>query len=96
MKEEQEQSKNQRLKQDYTDLTPETILAAVESLGYETSGRQLALTVMKTAYTAVSWNRVVPSLLNSIARTDGVIRPLLKSISSRWNYWNLKYPWWRQ
>ena len=31
------------LKQDYTDLTPETILAAVESAGYETSGRFLAL-----------------------------------------------------
>jgi len=34
---------NNSLKQDYTDLTPETILAAVESLGYETSGRMLAL-----------------------------------------------------
>jgi len=34
---------NNLLKQDYTDLTPETILAAVESLGYETSGRMLAL-----------------------------------------------------
>ncbi len=33
----------EQLKHDYTDLTPETILAAVESLGYETSGRQLAL-----------------------------------------------------
>ena len=31
------------LKQDYTDLTPETILAAVEFLDYETSGRLLAL-----------------------------------------------------
>jgi len=31
------------LKQDYTDLTPETILSAVEDLGYETSGRMLAL-----------------------------------------------------
>ncbi|MCK5395740.1 MAG: serine/threonine protein kinase [Gammaproteobacteria bacterium] len=31
------------LKQDYTDLMPETILAAVEFLGYETSGRMLAL-----------------------------------------------------
>ena len=31
------------LKQDYTDLTPETTLDAVESLGYETSGRLLAL-----------------------------------------------------
>ena len=31
------------LKQDYTDLTPEVILAAVESLGHETSGRLLAL-----------------------------------------------------
>ena len=31
------------LKQDYTDLTPETILAAVETLGFETSGRLLAL-----------------------------------------------------
>ncbi len=31
------------LKRDYTELTPETILDAVESLGYQTSGRQLAL-----------------------------------------------------
>ena len=31
------------LKPDYTDLTPETILSAVESLGFETSGRLLAL-----------------------------------------------------
>ncbi|VAW55022.1 YihE protein, required for LPS synthesis [hydrothermal vent metagenome] len=31
------------LKLDYTDLTPETILSAVESAGYETSGRLLAL-----------------------------------------------------
>jgi Ser/Thr protein kinase RdoA (MazF antagonist) len=31
------------LRQDYTDLTPETILAAVEFLGHETSGRMLAL-----------------------------------------------------
>ncbi len=31
------------LKQDYTDLTPETILNAVEFAGYETSGRMLAL-----------------------------------------------------
>jgi len=31
------------LKQDYTELTPETILSAVEVLGYETSGRMLAL-----------------------------------------------------
>ncbi len=31
------------LQSDYTELTPETILAAVESLGYETSGRLLAL-----------------------------------------------------
>ena len=31
------------LQQDYTDLTPETILSAVESLGYEGSGRLLAL-----------------------------------------------------
>ncbi|HHJ34253.1 MAG TPA: serine/threonine protein kinase [Gammaproteobacteria bacterium] len=31
------------LKEDYTDLTPEAILGAVESLGYETSGRLLAL-----------------------------------------------------
>ena len=31
------------LKQDYTDLLPETTLDAVESLGYETSGRFLAL-----------------------------------------------------
>ncbi len=33
----------EELKQDYTDLTPETILSAVESLGYEDSGRLLAL-----------------------------------------------------
>jgi Ser/Thr protein kinase RdoA (MazF antagonist) len=31
------------LRHDYTDLTPETILGAVESAGYETSGRMLAL-----------------------------------------------------
>jgi Ser/Thr protein kinase RdoA (MazF antagonist) len=31
------------IKQDYTDLTPETILSAVESFAYETSGRLLAL-----------------------------------------------------
>jgi len=31
------------LQPDYTELTPETILAAVESLGYESSGRFLAL-----------------------------------------------------
>ena len=31
------------LQSDYTELTPETILAAVESLGYESSGRFLAL-----------------------------------------------------
>jgi Ser/Thr protein kinase RdoA (MazF antagonist) len=31
------------LKHDYTELTPETILAAVESQGYESSGRLLAL-----------------------------------------------------
>lgn len=31
------------LQSDYTELTPETILAAVESLGYEASGRFLAL-----------------------------------------------------
>jgi len=31
------------LKQDYTDLAPETILSAVETLGYETSGQMLAL-----------------------------------------------------
>lgn len=31
------------MKQDYTELTPETILSAVETLGYETSGRMLAL-----------------------------------------------------
>lgn len=30
-------------KTDYTELTPEVVLAAVESCGYETSGRQLAL-----------------------------------------------------
>jgi len=34
---------NDSLKQDYTELTPETILDAIESLGYQTSGRQLAL-----------------------------------------------------
>lgn len=34
---------NEQLKHDYTDLTPETILSAVESLGYEASGRLLAL-----------------------------------------------------
>lgn len=34
---------NNLLQPDYTELTPETILAAVESLGYETSGRFLAL-----------------------------------------------------
>lgn len=34
---------NNLLKRDYTELTPETILDAVESLGYQTSGRQLAL-----------------------------------------------------
>jgi len=31
------------VKQDYTELKPETILSAVETLGYETSGRMLAL-----------------------------------------------------
>lgn len=31
------------LKHDYTELTPETILAAIDSLGHETSGRLLAL-----------------------------------------------------
>ena len=31
------------LRPDYTDLTPETILAAIEAAGYETSGRMLAL-----------------------------------------------------
>jgi len=31
------------MKADYTDLTPETVLSAIDSLGYETSGRQLAL-----------------------------------------------------
>ena len=35
--------KQAELKQDYTDLTPEVILAAVESLAYQTSGRMLAL-----------------------------------------------------
>ena len=35
--------KSDVLKQDYTDLTPETILSAVEDLGYETSGQMLAL-----------------------------------------------------
>ncbi len=32
-----------KLKHDYTGLTPETILAAVDSMGYESSGRMLAL-----------------------------------------------------
>jgi len=32
-----------KLKHDYKDLTPETILSAVESVGFETSGRMLAL-----------------------------------------------------
>jgi Ser/Thr protein kinase RdoA (MazF antagonist) len=40
---EQDSSSQESLKQDYADLMPETILAAVESLGYETSGRMLAL-----------------------------------------------------
>jgi len=31
------------LKRDYTELTPETVLDAIESLGYQTSGGQLAL-----------------------------------------------------
>ena len=31
------------LKHDYSELTPETILDAIESVGYQTSGRQLAL-----------------------------------------------------
>ncbi len=35
--------KNEELKSDYTDLTPETTLDAIESLGYESSGRMLAL-----------------------------------------------------
>jgi len=39
----QEALTENNLKQDYADLTPETILAAVESAGYETSGRLLAL-----------------------------------------------------
>ena len=39
----QELTNKNLLKQDYTDLTPETILSAVDSLGYETSGRMLAL-----------------------------------------------------
>ncbi|MBN4063453.1 serine/threonine protein kinase [Cardiobacterium sp. AH-315-I02] len=39
----QQQSENKNLKHDYTDLMPEVVLAAVESLGYETSGCQLAL-----------------------------------------------------
>ena len=34
---------NKITKHDYTDLKPETVLSAVESLGYETSGRLLAL-----------------------------------------------------
>lgn len=32
-----------KLKHDYTELTPETVLSAVEAMGYETSGRLLAL-----------------------------------------------------
>ena len=40
---EQGNSMTDELKQDYTDLMPETILSAVESVGYETSGRMLAL-----------------------------------------------------
>jgi Ser/Thr protein kinase RdoA (MazF antagonist) len=35
--------KTDNLKHDYTELMPETILSAVECLGYETSGRLLAL-----------------------------------------------------
>ncbi len=35
--------KSDVLKQDYTDLAPETILSAVEDLGYETNGQMLAL-----------------------------------------------------
>jgi Ser/Thr protein kinase RdoA (MazF antagonist) len=35
--------KNDNLRHDYTELTPETILSAVESLGYQSSGRLLAL-----------------------------------------------------
>ena len=42
MQQEDTLNKN-NLKQDYADLTPETILDAVESAGYETSGRLLAL-----------------------------------------------------
>ena len=42
MQQEDTLNKN-NLKQDYADLTPETILDAVESVGYETSGRLLAL-----------------------------------------------------
>lgn len=34
---------NEIEKHDYTDLKPETVLSAIESLGYETSGRMLAL-----------------------------------------------------
>lgn len=34
---------SESLKADYTELMPETILSAVENLGYETSGRMLAL-----------------------------------------------------
>ena len=33
----------EELKHDYTDLIPEAILSAIESIGYETSGRMLAL-----------------------------------------------------
>lgn len=39
----QNSDKQSLLRQDYTDLMPETILSAVESLGYETNGRMLAL-----------------------------------------------------
>ncbi|MCG6938236.1 MAG: serine/threonine protein kinase [Gammaproteobacteria bacterium] len=39
----QDSSSLQSLKHDYTELVPETMLAAVDSLGYQTSGRILAL-----------------------------------------------------
>lgn len=39
----QKSSRQHSLQHDYTELMPETILAAVDSLGYESSGRILAL-----------------------------------------------------
>ncbi len=53
------------LKADYTELTPETVLAAIESLGYETSGRLLALNSYE--------NRVYRCELESKQKSDGAI-----------------------